>query len=81
MLHEALGAGAYGAEASAHLSRAGIRWSGAAARLVLSFAAGAPDDRGHPGGVGDLGETRCAVDLTANPRALDSRMLVTWAIA
>jgi hypothetical protein len=72
MVHEALDPGAYGAEASAHLSRAGIGWSGAAARFVLRFAAG----------MGDLGKTRCAMDLSAaNLRAFDSRALVTWAIA
>jgi len=81
MVHEAFGAGAYGVAASAHLSRAGLGWSGAAARLVLNFAAGEPGDSGHTGGVGDLDGTRCAVDLDANPRALDSRVLVTWAIA
>jgi hypothetical protein len=81
MVHEAFGAGAYGAQASAHLCRAGSRWSGAAARLVLSLAAGEPGDCGHTGGVGNLGERRCAVDLSANPQAFDSRALVTWVIA
>lgn len=81
MVHEAFGAGAYGAECTAHLSRAGSRWSGAAARMVLRFAAGEPGDSGQMLGVGDPRETRGAVDSSGNPRALDSRVLVTWAIA
>ncbi len=67
MVHEVFGKEEYRAAAAADLTRAGSLWSGAAARLVLSLAAA----QGHG-----------AVDVSAaNRRDLDSRMLVTWAIA
>ncbi len=87
MTHAAFGEEKYGAAAAAHLCRAGIHWSDAAARLVLSLAAG---EARHSGIASDPGDSRypsdperrrAAVAGAAGQHALDSRMLVTWAIA
>jgi len=76
MVHEVFGSSAYRETSHARLSRAGIHWSRAAARLVLDLTAG------DPGAVNDLSEMCHAADMSpANLRALDSRALVTWAIA
>jgi hypothetical protein len=71
MVHEAFGSKTCRAAAAEHLSRAGIHWSSAAARLLLGLSASdlrGPEDASNPRDGG-------------NPRGLDSRMLVTWAIA
>jgi len=67
MVHEVCGSDAQRAQAAEHLARAGIRWSSAAARLILSLAVREPEVAGDA--------------VAANPGVLDSRALVTWAIA
>jgi hypothetical protein len=78
LAHEAFGSDAYRAAAIADLSRAGMHWSCAAARLLMCLRVG--DSRDPE--AGDPGTGRCAAQMSAaNLRALDSRALVTWAIA
>lgn len=74
MTHEIFGSNASRETVGARLSHAGRDWSRVAARLVLDLAAEGLGD------VNDLSETCRAADRP-NPRALDSRALVTWAIA
>ncbi len=79
MVHEAFGSPAYRTAAAAHLSRAGMHWSGAAARLILDLSA---NDFGEPGDAIDPGARRDVAEVSpANLRVLDSRVLVSWAIA
>jgi hypothetical protein len=75
-VHEVFGSSAYRETLHVRLSHAGMHWSRAAARLVLDLAA---NDLGD---VNELSEMCRDADMsTANMRALDSRALVTWAIA
>ncbi len=70
VVHEAFGSRVCTAAAGMQLSHAGTGWGGAAARLVLGLPAK------------DWGEMYCAGDMSAaNLRRLDSRTLVTWAMA
>jgi hypothetical protein len=70
VVHQAFGSNVNRAISRAHLSHAGPHWGRAAARLVACLAA---DDRDEICRAADMN--------TANLRVLDSRALVTWAIA
>jgi hypothetical protein len=75
LVHNVYRANACGAAAAWHLPRAGTLWPVAAARLLLCLRAGdAPSTRGGLNAAGKLTEV-------GELHALDSRALVTWAIA